>query len=157
MCLSILPIWLSSSFTIPSMLLPAFSAPSVTCKLCPRLSQAIDTFARYLRPGGIVIVEPWFSPGVLETGKIHAVFVDEPELKIARMNVNRVEGKFSYLDFQYLVGTPEGVEDFHEMHALGLFTGEQYLQAFQSAGLQVFHDDAGLDGRGLYIGIKGAR
>ena len=122
-----------------------------------RLFETLKTFARHLQPGGLTIIEPWFGPSVFENGRIHATFVDEPQLKIARMNVSRVQGNVSYLDFQYLVGTPEGVEDFHETHALGLFTGEQYLQAFQSAGLQVFHDEAGLDGRGLYIGIKGAR
>jgi ubiquinone/menaquinone biosynthesis C-methylase UbiE len=120
----------------------------------PRLSQAISTFARHLQPGGVAIVEPWFGPGVLDTGKVHAVFVDEPELKIARMNVTRVEGRRSYLDFQYLVGMPGGVESFCETHMLGIFTDEEYQQAFRDAGLRVLHDGVGLDGRGLYIGIR---
>ncbi len=70
------------------------------------------------------------------------------------MNINRVEGRLSYLDFQYLVGTPGGIEDFCETHTLGVFTDEEYQQAFRDAGLSVFHDETGLDGRGLYIGIK---
>ncbi len=120
----------------------------------PRLSQAISTFARHLEPGGVALVEPWFGPGVLDTGEVHAVFVDEPQLKIARMNVNRVEGTLSYLDFNYMVGTRDGIEYFCETHALGIFTDEEYQQAFLDARLSLFHDEAGLDGRGLYIGIK---
>jgi SAM-dependent methyltransferase len=120
----------------------------------PRLHQAISTFAGHLQPGGVVIVEPWFGPGVLDTGKIYAVFVDEPQLKIARMNINRVEGSLSYLDFQYLVGMPEGIENFRETDALGIFTDEEYQQAFRAAGLSVLHDETGLDGRGLYIGTR---
>lgn len=120
----------------------------------PRLSQTLTTFARHLRPGGVALVEPWFGPGVLDTGKVHAVFVDQPELKIARMNVNRVEGRLSFLDFQYLVGTPSGVESFCETHTLGIFTDEEYQRAFREAGLRVLHDEAGLYGRGLYIGIR---
>lgn len=120
----------------------------------PRLSQTISTFARHLKLGGVALVEPWFGPGVLDTGGIHGVFVDEPELKIARMNVNRVEGRLSFLDFQYLVGTPGSVENFCETHVLGVFTNDEYQQAFTDAGLRVLHDEAGLDGRGLYIGIR---
>ena len=120
----------------------------------PRLSQAIATFARHLEPGGLVLVEPWFGPGALDDGKVHATFVDEPDLKIARMNVNRVEGRLSFLDFNYMVGTHAGVETFCATHVLGLFTHEEYLQAFTAAGLQAIHDEAGLDGRGLYLGLK---
>jgi SAM-dependent methyltransferase len=120
----------------------------------PRLYQALEAFGRHLQPGGMAIVEPWFAPGVIADGKIHATFVDEPELKIARMNLGRVEGTISYLDFRYLVGTPEGIDDFQETHMLGLFTDEEYLKAFHNASLRVFHDETGLDGRGLYIGVK---
>ena len=120
----------------------------------PRLNQAMRTIAKHLRPGGMTIIEPWFGPGDLDVGKVHAAFVDEPGLKIARMNINRVEGKMSYLDFHYMVGMPAGIEYFTETHAIGLFSHEEYLQAVQDAGLKVVHDKEGLDGRGLYIGVK---
>ncbi|HEX8991464.1 MAG TPA: class I SAM-dependent methyltransferase [Anaerolineales bacterium] len=122
----------------------------------PRLSQTIRTFAAHLQPGGVALVEPWFGPGALDASNIHAVFVDEPKLKIARMNVNRVEGRLSYLDFEYLVGTPGGITSFRETHRIGLFTHDEYQQAFKEAGLRVVHDETGLDGRGLYIGIREA-
>lgn len=118
------------------------------------LSQTIQTFARHLKPGGIALVEPWFSPEAFGTDKVHALFVDEPDLKIARMNVNRVEGRLSFLDFQYMVGTPAGIEHYSETGTLGLFTHEEYMRAFGDAGLQVTYDETGLDGRGLYIGCK---
>jgi len=120
----------------------------------PRLNQAMRTIAKHLRPGGMTIIEPWFGPGDLDAGKVHATFVDEPELKVGRMNINRVEGNMSYLDFHYVVGTPKEIEYFTETHAIGLFSPAEYLQAFQDAGLKVSHDAEGLDGRGLYIGMK---
>ena len=120
----------------------------------PRLNQAVRTIAKHLCPGGVTIVEPWFGPGDLDVGKVHATFVDEPELKIARMNINRVEGTMSYLDFHYMVAMPGGIECFTETHAIGLFSHAEYMQAFEDAGLQVIHDKEGLDGRGLYIGAK---
>ncbi len=120
----------------------------------PRLSQTLATFARHLKPGGVALAEPWFGPGALDTGKVHAVFVDEPELKIARMNINRIEGRRSFLDFHYQVGTADGIVNFFEVHELGLFTDDEYQQAFTDAGLQVVHDEVGLDGRGIYVGMK---
>jgi ubiquinone/menaquinone biosynthesis C-methylase UbiE len=120
----------------------------------PHLKQTLKTMVRHLKPGGVVIIEPWFEPGILDTSKVHAVFVDEPGVKIARMNINRVEENISFLDFHYLVATAKGIEYFSETPSLGIFTDDEYQQAFRNAALEVFHDLEGLDGRGLYIGIK---
>jgi hypothetical protein len=108
--------------------------------------------ARHLEPGGVLVVEPWLSPEVWVDRHVGAVFVDQPELKIARMNVGEREGNLSIFEFEYLVGTPNGLERFNERHELGLFTVEQYLEAFRAAGLEVDHDPEGPMGRGLYIG-----
>ena len=119
-----------------------------------RLEQAIQTMTEHLLPGGVLIVEPWFTPEQWKPGRVSALFVDQPELKIARMNTSEVEGCLSFFVFHYTVGTPQGVEYFTERHELGLFTSEEYLEAFRKAKLEVIHDPEGLDGRGLYIGLK---
>ncbi len=110
-----------------------------------------ESMARHLEPGGVLVVEPWLSPEVWLDRHVAAVFVDEPELKIARMNVARREGNLSMFEFEYLVGTPDGIERFSEPHDLGLFTVDQYLEAFRAAGLEAAHDPEGPMGRGLYI------
>lgn len=117
-----------------------------------RLRSAIAAMAHHLEPGGVLVVEPWLSPEVWVDRHVGAVFVDEPELKIARMNVGQREGDVSIFEFEYLVGTPNGLERFNERHELGLFTVEQYLEAFRAAGLEADHDPEGPMGRGLYIG-----
>jgi SAM-dependent methyltransferase len=117
------------------------------------LRSAIASMANHLEPGGVLVVEPWLAPDAWMDRHVAAVFVDEPDLKIARINVSEREGDVSIVEFQYLVGTPDGVERFSERHELGLFTVEQYLEAFRAAGLKVEHDPEGPMGRGLYIGV----
>lgn len=120
----------------------------------PLLRQTISTMARHVRPGGVVIVAPFFGPDAWTPGRVDAIFVDQPNLKLVRMNVSAVDasGTVAILDFHYLVGTPEGVEHLTERHELGLFTDEQYRAAFTQAGLAVAYDAEGLIGRGIYIG-----
>jgi len=116
-----------------------------------RLRSTIASMTRHLEPGGVLVVEPWLSPDVWLDRHVGAVFVDEPKLKIARMNIARREGNVSIVEFEYLVGTPDGIERFTERHELGLFTVEQYLEAFRAASLEADHDPEGPMGRGLYI------
>jgi SAM-dependent methyltransferase len=119
-----------------------------------RLAQAIQTMTSHLRSGGVLIVEPWFTPEQWQTGRVGGLFVDQPDLKISRMSISETEDRLSFLVFHYMVGTPQGIEYFTERHELGLFTHEEYLEAFRKAGLEIIHDPEGLDGRGLYIGLK---
>ena len=60
----------------------------------------------------------------------------------------------STLDIHYLVGRRDGVETFVEYHRLGLFTHDDYLNAFSVAGLTVTYEPGGPLGRGLFIARK---
>jgi SAM-dependent methyltransferase len=126
------------------------------CSSYRKLARAVGAMAGHAAPGGLVIIEPWFTPDVFSETGVYAVFVDLPDLKIARMNRNSVEKGVAILDFHYLVATPKEVISFREAHRLTLFTHDQYLAALQAAGLKVVHDPEGLDGRGLYVGLNGA-
>lgn len=118
----------------------------------PRLRQAIRTMAGHLHPGGALLVEPWHAPDVWQVGSLRSLVIDQPDLKITRMAISGREDNVAILDFHYLVGTPQAIDYFSERHELGLFTHQQYLDAFQAAGLDVVFDPEGLMGRGLYIG-----
>ncbi|HSL44665.1 MAG TPA: class I SAM-dependent methyltransferase [Anaerolineales bacterium] len=119
-----------------------------------RLQKAIQNMANHLLPGGVLLIEPWFTSEQWHPGRTHIIEINKPELKIVRMSLSRQRGKMSFIDFQYLVGTPKGIEHYTELHELGLFTHKEYIDAFKSARLHVTHNPEGLDGRGLYIGTN---
>jgi SAM-dependent methyltransferase len=123
-------------------------------KTLQRLRRTISTMARHLKLGGVLFVEPWLTPEKFQPGRIDALHADQPRLKITRMNRTVVKGSLSFVDFHYLIGTPEGIEYFTEHHTLGLFTHNEYLDAFRDSGLDVVYDSKGPMGRGLYIGLK---
>lgn len=120
------------------------------------LRRATGSLAEHLVPGGLLIVEPFFPPSEFRPGDPWALFVDEPDLKIARMDLPAVEGRVGLLRFHYLVATSDGIDHFEEEHRVGLFTHEDHLEAFERAGLKVSHDPEGLMGRGLYVATKPA-
>lgn len=118
------------------------------------LRKAIRNMSRHLLPGGVLIVEPWFTPEQWHRGRVFTLRVDKPDMKIVRMSYSGQRGKVSLLEFEYLVGTSKGIKHMSEHHEFGLFTHEEYLEAFQLAGLKTTYNKKGLMGRGLYIGRK---
>jgi len=68
-----------------------------------RLRAAVQNMAHHLKPGGVLVIEPWLTPDVFQHGTVYATYVDQPELKIARMNISQVQGDLSVFDFHYLV------------------------------------------------------
>ena len=119
-----------------------------------RLQKTIKNMSRHLVAGGVLLVEPWFAPDQWHVGRVFVATVEKPELKIVRMSRSARRGNISIIEFQYLIGTSKGIEHRLEIHEMGLFTLEEYLDAFQSVGLKTTYDAEGLDGRGLYIGVK---
>lgn len=123
-------------------------------KTVENLGHAISCMVRHLIPGGILVLEPWFTPEDWRSNTVHAIFIDEPDLTIARINTSLAEGRLSYFNMHYLIGTPEGTTHFVEYHELGLFKADEMKAAFNVARLEVRYDPEGLTGRGLYIGLK---
>jgi ubiquinone/menaquinone biosynthesis C-methylase UbiE len=118
------------------------------------LRTTIAHFAAAVGDGGLVIVEPWLHPDDWRTGTIDASFVDQPALKIARISTSERYESTSVIRYEYLVGEATGVSGFSETHRLQLFTEEQYLAAFEAAGLRARNERSDLFYRGLYVAMK---
>ena len=118
------------------------------------LHKAVKTMSRHLLPGGVLLLEPWFTPEQWNVGRISTIHVDKPDIQIVRMSHSGKRGKTSVLGFYYLIGTSKGIKQIVEHHEFGLFSHEEYLDALRKAGLRATHEREGVDGRGLYIGTK---
>ena len=119
------------------------------------LRRAVGTMAGHLKPGGVLLVEPFLFVDDLKLGQASARFVDLPDLKIARMSVTEIRARTCVWDFRYLVATSGGgVQRFSERHVFSLFSKGDYLEAFRLAGLETDFDEQGLAGRGLFIGLR---
>jgi ubiquinone/menaquinone biosynthesis C-methylase UbiE len=116
-----------------------------------RMRNAIACMRGHLNPGGVLLVEPWFTPEAYWTGTITANHAEQDDLKIAWMYTSEREGPLSVLDIRYMVGRPSGIETFTERQELGLFTEQQQLDAFRDAGLEARYESEGPFGRGLYV------
>src|SRR5690349_13222886 len=75
-----------------------------------RLQKAIKTMSEHLLSGGVLLVEPWFTPEQWHPGRASMTQVDKPDLKIVRMSHSGQRGKISTIEFQYLIGTSKGIE-----------------------------------------------
>lgn len=117
-----------------------------------RLSRAIASMARHLSPGGLLLIEPFFTP---ETYWVNRVTLNQhrgDDSALAWMYVSEKTSTGARLRIHCLVGTPAGVEHFVEDHDLGLFTPDDFERAFADAGLRLTFEPTSPGGTGLYIG-----
>lgn len=117
-----------------------------------RLASTAASIRRHLDPGGLALVEPWFTPDAFRPGKVYLTTAQGDGVQISRMSGSRVQDGISVLDFHYLVGTDTGVRHLQETHELGLFTLEEMVEGLEAGGLEVEeYRDPGLTDRGLYL------
>jgi SAM-dependent methyltransferase len=116
-----------------------------------RMQRAVACMARHVKPGGVLIVEPWLTPQDWKPGSsfIHAGEIGAD--KVCRMSHSGQQGNLSVLQLHYLRSTADGIEHHSEQLELGLFTRDEMTHAFEAAHMDVRYDTEGLMGRGLYI------
>lgn len=118
------------------------------------LYKAVEGMVKHLNPKGFIAVEPWIAPKDYWVGKLTSNYTDLPDLKLSWMYISQLEERTSIFNIHYMAGTREGISTFTEQHVLGLWTDEEYREAFKNAGIEVKYDAAGLCGRGMYYGTK---
>jgi SAM-dependent methyltransferase len=115
------------------------------------MHRAVRCMGVHVNPGGVLAIEPWFTPAAWHPNTVHGTFIDQPELKIARVNTSFVEGRVSVFDLHYLIGTPAGTQHFVEHHEMGLFEEDEMRFAMTGPEWVVEYDREGVSGRGLFL------
>jgi ubiquinone/menaquinone biosynthesis C-methylase UbiE len=124
-------------------------------KTYANLEKAVRNFSCHLKPGGVMIIEPFVSKEQFLDGLLHADYVKEPDLKIARMCISRRKGRIGIFDFNFLVGEKSKIKYFIDRQYLGMFEIKKVLSIMKKSGLKAKYLKNGLmKFRGLYIGIK---
>jgi len=124
-------------------------------KTYSKLKTTIQSFARHLKTGGVLIIEPWFTKRAYRIGSPHMTTYGGKDVKIARLNVSKIRGNVSVMDMHYLIAERDkDVKHFVDRHELGLFEVDNTLRIMKDAGLQARFLKNGLTrGRGLLIGV----
>ena len=121
------------------------------------LRSAIARMADHLRPGGVLIVEPWILPEnwddwVARTSN-YCVACDG-DLTVGRFRATRREGTMTELLLHYIATDDKEVVVTEERHQVRMFTVDELTDAASRAGLNAKWDPIGITGRGFLIGVR---
>lgn len=122
-----------------------------------QLRAAFATMARHVRPGGVLVVEPWLTPEVWVAGRVGHDVAEGDGLTVVRMARSGLDGAIATFEMQYLVGGPSGIRHHVEQHRMFLAEPEEYVEAATATGFAaeflwgVF--DFGHVDRGLVVAV----
>ena len=118
------------------------------------MAAALRTMGDHLVDGGVLVVEPWFTPDRWWEGTTDSESTTAGALAVARVSRSWREGDQSLMEMRYALARPERTWSFTEIHRMGLFTTEQQLELYRAAGFEVEHEEPGFTGRGLFVAVK---
>ncbi len=125
-------------------------------KTLSNLKKTLQNFSKHLKSGGIIIIEPWFSPEKFNSGKQILHTYEDDNIKIARMNLSKRKGNLSIINMEYLIAEKgKDIVHFKEVHELGLFETSRTLEIMKEVGLKSkFLKNGFMKDRGVFIAIK---
>ena len=119
------------------------------------LAAAVENMRRHLVPGGVMVIDPWFTPEAWIDGHVGGSLERRDDVVVGRLSHGTVDGNVSVMEAHHLVGRQgRGVEHYVERHVMGLFTDEQYMDIFAELGLDAERlDDLVWMGRNRYVAV----
>jgi SAM-dependent methyltransferase len=120
------------------------------------LDRTVASMAAQAVPGGVVVIDPWWSPEQYLDGHISHDVVEADGLTISRLSYSLRSGDGVDNEAHYVVAGLGSIRHFSHVQRLTLFTPEQHLAALERAGCTAEHvtDSPVYPDRGLFVGIK---
>jgi GrpB-like predicted nucleotidyltransferase (UPF0157 family) len=116
-----------------------------------RVEAALTCFRDHLATGGVVVIEPWFTPGVLDPARTSEDIGEGSGIRVVRRGRIDIADRLSRLIFDYEISEAAGTRHASEVHELGLFETAELLAAFARSGLDATYQAGGLTDRGLFV------
>jgi SAM-dependent methyltransferase len=120
-------------------------------KTLDQVTAAFRCFREHLADGGVVIVEPWFAPGVMTSGQHSHRSAGASSIQVERIGNTEIVDRICRLTFEYTIHDGNDVRHSTELHELGLFTVQEQLEAFAAAGLSARHQSESPSKRGVFL------
>ncbi|WP_232463953.1 class I SAM-dependent DNA methyltransferase [Burkholderia ubonensis] len=122
------------------------------------LAQAVASFARALRPDGVLVLRPWLTPAQAREGALWMDVHDDNALKLCRQAVLRRDNRDAILDFHWLVATAAaGVSHHVDRHVLHLFDDHEIETALSANGFSCRRVDVAGFGQPLWLARRAGR
>jgi SAM-dependent methyltransferase len=119
------------------------------------MAAAVERMAAHLVPGGVLVVEPWWSPDRFIDKYVSGEVISEEGRTVSRVSRTRRLGAGSAeMEVHFVVADASRVHHFSETHAIALFTREEHLDAFERAGCTAEFIEEGPSGPGLYVAVR---
>lgn len=119
------------------------------------LNSAIAHMARQLTRGGVLVVEPWWSPGRFLDGYAGGHMIKEDGRRvISRVTHSVRDGDKTRMTICFTIAGPDGLRQFSEVETQTLFTDEQYARAFELAGCSAERVPGPQDHPGYVVGVR---
>jgi SAM-dependent methyltransferase len=119
------------------------------------LEAAIGRMAAHLRPGGVLVAEPWWFPEQFLDGYVDGHLMREEHRVVSRVTHSVRDGGATRMEVRVTVAEPSGIREFREYEVVSLFTLEEYLAAFDAAGCDARFLPGEPNARGLFVAVRG--
>src|SRR5574342_845806 len=118
------------------------------------LRKALKRMAAHLKPGGVLVLEPWLTPENTTDRYVSVLTAGQGDRKIARISYTRKRGRRCELQLHHVVADKSGAKYWSENHLMGLFTTQEYEKALYEAGLWLRAKPKGFLGRGMFVATR---
>lgn len=119
------------------------------------LDATLACCAEHLEPGGVLIIEPWWTPDRFIDRYVAGDVVTVDGQTIARVSHTVRDGRTTRMEIHWVVADPaNGPRHVVQEHLLTLFERAEYEKAFAQAGLDVEHVSRGPSSPGWLVGVR---
>lgn len=121
-----------------------------------QLFLTFQNFSHHLRPGGVVVMEPWLTQRAYSVGRPGLNVYNGERMKIVQVTVAKKTGMVARMDMHYLLAEwNRPVRYFSDCHEMAMFNTNRMLAMMERVGLQAkFIPSHQPFDRGLLVGVK---